>query len=188
MAAPSEITRLLVRWCDGDPSALDRLLPLVEKELHRIAHYYMRRESPGHALQTTDLVHEAFLKLVDQDRIRWQNRAQFYGVSAQIMRRILLNHARDQNRIKRGGGNVQVSLSGVDLASANDTVEMQALDAALTKLEMIYPRQARVVELRFFGGLSVEETAEVLKVSVPTVMRDWRLARAWLLRELSDEE
>ena len=182
----SEITGLLVNWCDGDRSALDRLLPLVEQELHRIARRYMRRESPGHTLQTADLVHEAFLKLIDQSRVRWQNRAQFFGVAARIMRRVLLNHARDHNRLKRGGGALRVSLSEAEVMSADESVELLALEDALTKLELFDPRKSRVVELRFYGGLSVEETAEVLKVSTPTVMRDWRMARAWLLRELSD--
>jgi RNA polymerase sigma factor (TIGR02999 family) len=183
--SPSEITGLLINWCDGDQSALDRLLPLVEHELHRIARRHMRRESPGHTFQTADLVHEAFLKLIDQRRVRWQNRAQFFGVAARIMRRILLNHARDQNRIKRGGGAVRVSLSEAEVMSADESVELLALEEALTRLELLDPRKCRVVELRFYGGLSVEETAEVLKISAPTVMRDWKMAQAWLSRELS---
>ena len=180
----SEITGLLVSWCEGDQAALERLLPLVEVELHRIAHNYMRRESPGHTLQTTALVNEAYFRLVDQKSVRWQNRAQFYGVAAQIMRRILLNHARDQNRLKRGGGALRVSLVDAELMSDAESAEMLALDDALKRLELIYPRKCRVVELRFFGGLSIEETAEVLKVSPPTVLRDWKMAKAWLLREL----
>jgi RNA polymerase sigma factor (TIGR02999 family) len=183
----SEITGLLVSWCEGDEAALEQLLPLVEAELHRIAHNYMRRESPGHTLQTTALVNEAYFRLVDQKSVRWQNRAQFYGVAAQIMRRILLNHARDQNRLKRGGGALRVSLVDAELMSDTESAELLALDAALERLELIYPRKCRVVELRFFGGLSVEETAEVLKVSPPTVLRDWKMAKAWLLRELGDE-
>jgi RNA polymerase sigma factor (TIGR02999 family) len=183
----SEITGLLVSWCEGDRAALERLLPLVEAELHRIAHNYMRRESPGHTLQTTALVNEAYFRLVDQKGVRWQNRAQFYGVAAQIMRRILLNHARDQNRLKRGGGALRVSLVDAELMSDAESAEMLALDDALKRLELIYPRKCRVVELRFFGGLSIEETAEVLKVSPPTVLRDWKMAKAWLLRELGNE-
>jgi RNA polymerase sigma factor (TIGR02999 family) len=184
----SEITGLLVSWCEGDEAALEHLLPLVEAELHRIAHNYMRRESPGHTLQTTALVNEAYFRLVDQKSVRWQNRAQFYGVAAQIMRRILLNHARDQNRLKRGGGALRVSLVDAELMSNAESAELLALDDALNRLELIYPRKCRVVELRFFGGLSIEETAEVLKVSPPTVLRDWRMAKAWLLRELGNEE
>jgi RNA polymerase sigma factor (TIGR02999 family) len=188
MAPQSDITQLLVSWRNGDQTALERLVPLVEQELHLIAHRYMRRESPGHTLQTTALVNEAFLKLAGQDRIHWQNRAQFFGVAAGIMRRILLNHARDQNRFKRGGGAVRVSFVEVDVAGGEEGVDLLELDAALDKLERVYPRKCRVVELRFFGGLSVEETAEVLKVSVPTVRRDWNMAKAWLLRELTDGE
>jgi RNA polymerase sigma factor (TIGR02999 family) len=184
MNSGSEITGLLANWCDGDQAALERLLPLVEAELHRIAHHYMRRESPGHTLQTTALVNEAYLRLVDQRSTRWQNRAQFFGIAAQIMRRILLNHARDQNRLKRGGGATRVSLLDGDLMTGEESAELLALDAALNKLELIHPRKCRVVELRFFGGLSVEETAEVLNVSAPTVLRDWRIAKAWLAREL----
>lgn len=188
MPPPSEITKLLVSWREGDQTALERLLPLVEKELHLIAHRHMRRESPAHTLQTTALVNEAFLKLAGQDRIHWQNRAQFFGVAAGIMRRILLNHARDQNRFKRGGGAVRVSFVEVDVMPKEEGVELLALDAALNKLERIHPRKCRVVELRFFGGLNIEETAEVLKVSAPTVQRDWNMAKAWLLRELSNGE
>lgn len=188
MAPYSEITKLLVSWRDGDQTALERLVPLVEKELHLIAHRYMRQESPGHTLQTTALVNEAFLKLAGQNRTHWQNRSQFFGIAASIMRRILLNHARDQHRLKRGGGALRVSFVGVDVMADERGVELLALDAALNKLERVYPRKCRVVELRFFGGLSVEETAEVMKVSVPTVRRDWNMAKAWLLRELGDGE
>jgi RNA polymerase sigma-70 factor, ECF subfamily len=188
MPPSSEITKLLVSWRDGDQTALERLVPLVEKELHLIAHRYMQREAPGHTLQTTALVNEAFLKLAGQNRTHWQNREQFFGIAARIMRRILINHARDQDRLKRGGGAIRVSLAGADVMTNDDGVEMLALDAALNKLEKVYPRKCQVVELRFFGGLSVEETAEVLKVSVPTVRRDWNMAKAWLLRELTDGE
>jgi|SRR6185503_13845845 RNA polymerase sigma factor (TIGR02999 family) len=180
----SEITGLLVDWNNGDQSALDRLLPLVEKELHRLAHSYMRRENPNHTLQTTALVNEAYLKLVDQKHTRWQNRAHFYGIAAQIMRRILLNYARDQRRKKRGGGAIQVSLSDVALISRERTDEIIALDEALEKLEKIDARKARVVEFRHYGGLSNKEIAEVLSVSEITVVRDINFATAWLAREI----
>lgn len=186
MSPPSDITKLLVSWRAGDQAALERLLPLVEAELHRIAQRYMRRENPGHILQATALVNEAFLKLVDQDRIHWKNRAQFYGVAARIMRRILINHARDQNRYKRGGGAVRVSLTGLDIMAEEESAELVALDEALNSLERAFPRKCRVVEMRFFGGLTVEETAEVLNISTATVMRDWEIAKAWLLRELTN--
>jgi RNA polymerase sigma-70 factor, ECF subfamily len=185
MNSPVEITELLISWCDGDQAALDRLMPLVESKLHELAHYYMRRENPGHLLQTTALVNEAFIKLIDQKRVRWQNRAHFFAISAQIMRRILLNYARDQKRAKRGGGAVMVSLSGAEPMPAERSAELIALDEALSRLALFDERKSRVVELRYFGGLSVEETAEVLQIAPITVMRDWNLAKAWLARELS---
>jgi RNA polymerase sigma factor (TIGR02999 family) len=180
----SDITGLLVDWSNGDQSALDKLLPLVEKELHRLAHSYMRRESPDHTLQTTALVNEAYLKLIDQKKTRWQNRAHFFGIAARIMRRILMNYARDQQRLKRGGGAIQVSLSEVAVISLSKTTDLLALDEALERLAATDERKARVVELRYFGGLSVEETAEVLGVSEITVLRDWKFAKAWLLRDI----
>ena len=184
-AAPSsEITGLLIDWSNGNQAALEKLLPLVEKELRRIAHAYMRRESPDHTLQTTALVNEAYLKLIDQKKTHWQNRAHFFGIAAQIMRRILLNYARDQHRQKRGGNAVQVSLSDVSIVSLEKTGELIALDEALNRLALIDERKSRVVELRYFGGLDVDETAEVLKVAPITVMRDWKFARAWLLKEI----
>jgi RNA polymerase sigma factor (TIGR02999 family) len=185
MSSPSEITGLLISWCDGDQKALEQLTPLVERELHRLAHFYMRRESPGHTLQTTALVNEAFLRLIDQRRVRWQNRAHFFGIAAQIMRRILLNYVRDRKRIKRGGGAVEVELSEGDAVSPEKSIELLALDHALTKLARIDERKSRVVELRYFGGLSIEETAEVVGVSPITVMRDWNMAKAWLAREIA---
>ena len=188
MPPSSEVTGLLIKWCDGDQSALEQLIPLVERELHRIAHRYMRREQPGHTLQTTALVNEAFLRLMDQNRVRWQNRAHFFGIAAQIMRRILLNYARDQNRIKRGGGAIRVSLSEGDVLSIERSFELIALDDALHRLALFDKRKSEVVELRYFGGLSVEETAEVLKISSITVMRDWNIAKAWLAREIINEE
>jgi RNA polymerase sigma-70 factor, ECF subfamily len=184
VSSPSEITELLICWGNGDRAALERLLPLVERELHRLAHSYMRRENAGHTLQTTALINETYLRLVDQSRTRWQNRAQFFGVAAHIMRRVLLNYARDRRRAKRGGGAYKVSLSHAEALSDEESVELIALDEALERLARVDERKARVVELRYFGGLSVEETAEVLKVSAVTVMRDWNMARAWLAREL----
>jgi RNA polymerase sigma factor (TIGR02999 family) len=182
-----DITALLVDWSKGDKTALDKLLPLVEKELHRLAHSYMRKENPDHTLQTTALVNEAYVRLVDQKHTDWQNRAHFFGIAAQIMRRILLNYARDRERLKRGGGVNQISLSEIDLVSEQKTSELLALDEALDRLAAIDERKGRVVEFRYFGGLSVEETAAVLKVSSITVMRDWNMAKAWLARELLNE-
>jgi RNA polymerase sigma factor, sigma-70 family/RNA polymerase sigma factor, TIGR02999 family len=187
MSSPSEITGLLVDWSNGNQAALERLLPLVERELHRLAHSYMRREDPDHTLQTTALINETYLRLVDQKKVQWQNRAHFFGISAQIMRRILSNYARDQHRAKRGGGAQQVSLSRVATLSNEKTKELIALDEALKRLAVIDERKSRVVELRYFGGLSVEETAEVLSVSPITVLRDWKYAKAWLRREVSNE-
>ena len=185
MSPPSsEITRLLIAWCDGDRTALDNLMPLVERELHRLARHYMRKEDPGHTLQTTALVNEAYLRLIDQKNVRWQNRAHFFGIAAQIMRRILLNHARDRHRAKRGGRAVQVSLSEVAVMSEAKSSELIALDEALKRLEAIDERKSRIVELRYFGGLSVDETAEVLKISPITVIRHWNMAKAWLAREI----
>ena len=181
-----QITALLIDWSNGDQTALEKLLPLVEKELHRLAHSYMRRESPDHTLQTTALVNEAYLKLIDQKKTRWQNRAHFFGIAARIMRRILMNYARDQQRLKRGGGAIQVSLSEVAVISLSKTDDLLALDEALERLAATDGRKAQVVELRYFGGLSVEETAEVLGVSDITVLRDWKFAKAWLLRDIEN--
>jgi RNA polymerase sigma-70 factor (ECF subfamily) len=188
MPPPSDITRLLLAWSDGDQTALERLLPLIERELHRIARNYMRRENPGHTLQTTALVNEAYFRLVDQKTVRWQNRAHFFGIAAQIMRRILLNYARDRHREKRGGDDVQVSLSEVAVITAEQSAELIALDESLKRLAEFDERKCRVVELRYFGGLSVEETAEVLGVSVVTVARDWKMAKAWLAREIRNAD
>ena len=186
MASHADITALLVDWGNGDRAALERLMPLVERELHRLAHSYMRREDPDHTLQTTALINETYLRLVDQRKVAWQNRAHFFGIAAQIMRRILLNYARDQNRQKRGGGKIHVSLSEAMIMPAEKDRELISLNDALTRLEALDERKSKVVELRFFGGLSVEETAEVLKVSPITVMRDWQFAKAWLLREMQN--
>ena len=186
MSSDTDITALLVDWNNGDKSAMERLLPLVEKELHRLAHAYMRREDPNHTLQTTALINETYLRLVDQRKVQWQNRAHFFGIAAQIMRRILLNYARDQNRQKRGGKAIHVSLSQALIMPAEKDREIIALNDALDRLEAIDERKAKVVELRFFGGLTVEEVAEVLKVSTVTVLRDWAFAKAWLLREMQN--
>jgi RNA polymerase sigma factor (TIGR02999 family) len=187
LTAPSEITGLLLAWSDGDREALERLLPLVERELHRLARHFMRRENPGHTLQTTALVNEAYFKLVDQRSVRWQNRAHFFAIAAQIMRRILLNYARDRHRAKRGGHAVQVSLSEVAVIGEERSAELIALDEALERLAEFDERKARVVELRHFGGLTAAEVAEVLGVSVITVERDWRAAKAWLAREVASD-
>ena len=186
MTSDADITALLVDWNNGDKSAIERLLPLVERELHRLAHSYMRREDPDHTLQTTALINETYLRLIDQRKVQWQNRAHFFGIAAQIMRRILLNYARDQNRIKRGGGTIHVSLSEAMVMPAEKDREIIALNDALTRLEAIDERKSKVVELRYFGGLTVPEVAEVLKVSEITVMRDWAFAKAWLSREMQN--
>lgn len=165
---------------------LDKLMPLVYHELRRLARQYLNKERPGHTLQTTDLVHEAYLRLVDQQRVHWQNRAHFFGVAAQLMRRILVDRARRHKRIKRGGGAPLVSLDETAIMSRQPTFDMLALDEALNRLAEIDGRKARIVELRFFGGLEVEETATFLNISEVTVMRDWKMAKAWLHRELSE--
>jgi RNA polymerase sigma-70 factor (ECF subfamily) len=183
-AARGDITALLEAWREGDQTALEKLTPIVYKELHRLAGRYMRGERPGHSLQTTDLVNEAYMRLVDYKRMHWQNRAHFFAVSAQLIRRILVEHARRRN-LKRGAGIRHVSLDEVAVAGGGRSADLVALDDAMKALAQVDPRKERVVEMRFFGGLSVEETAEVLKVSTVTVMRDWSTAKAWLYRELS---
>lgn len=180
-----EITQLLIAWNKGDRMALEQLTPLVHAELHRIARRYMAGERPGHILQTTALVNEAYVRLIDWKNVEWQNRAHFFGLAAQVMRHILVDFARAQAREKRAGG-IQVSLSRADNIDCQKSADLVALDDALQALEKLDPRQSRVVELRFFGGLNLEETAEALKVSVGTVRRDWSLAEAWLYRELSE--
>jgi RNA polymerase sigma factor (TIGR02999 family) len=185
MIGPSpHITELLLAWNKGDDQALDRLMPLVHDELHRLAHHYIAGERPGHPLQTTALVNEAYLRLIDSSRVRWHNRAHFFAVSAQLMRRILVDMARARQKLKRGGGAIQVALDEAAVLAHEPSADLVALDEALNTLAAFDERKSKVVELRFFGGLSVEETAEVLKVSAVTVMRDWGLAKAWLLREL----
>jgi RNA polymerase sigma-70 factor, ECF subfamily len=183
--SPSNVTRLLIAWGQGDQRARDTLAPLVQQELHRVAARQMAREWPGHILQPTALVNEAYVRLVDGKHVKWQNRAHFFGVAAEIMRRILVDVARARGRDKRGGNALQVSFSDVADIPVGPAQDLVALDDALKTLETLDPRQSRVVELRFFGGLSLEETAEVLKVSVGTVRRDWSLAQAWLYRELT---
>jgi RNA polymerase sigma factor (TIGR02999 family) len=179
-----DVTELLMAWGNGDQDALSRLMPLVYDELHRLAEGYMRREHAGHTLQTTALVNEAYIKLVDSSRVRWQNRAHFFAVAAQLMRRILVDFARNRRYQKRGGDWRQVTLGeGLGVATNVDS-DLVALDEALQELAKLDPRKARVVELRFFGGLSLEEAAEALKISTDTVGRDWRAAKAWLKREL----
>ena len=185
--SPKEITRLLVAWGDGDQSALDELAPLVQEELRRLAHHYMGRERPGHTLQTSALVNEAYIRLIDWKNVRWQSRAHFFAVAAKLMRRTLVDFARDRQYLKRGGGALQVSLSEAAALTVQRGADLVALDEALTALAELDRRKAQVVEMRFFGGLSVKEVAEVLNVSEETVMRDWRLAKVWLLRELAQE-
>jgi RNA polymerase sigma factor (TIGR02999 family) len=184
--APSgQVTHLLLAWGGGDETALEKLTPLVYQELHRLARRYMVHERPGHTLQFTNLVNEAFLRLVDSRNVRWRNRTHFFAVSAQLMRRILVDFARSRGYLKRGGDLRQVSLDEALVVSRERGADLMALDDALNALAAVDPRKSRVVELRFFGGLSVEETAEALEVSPDTVMRDWKLAKTWLLRELS---
>jgi RNA polymerase sigma-70 factor (ECF subfamily) len=179
-----KVSGLLRAWSGGDRGALDRLTPIVYKELHRLARYHMNRERPGHSLQTTALVNEAYIRLIDYKAMQWQNRAHFFAVSAQLMRRILVEHARRHN-LKRGRGVPHVSLEETAIAGGDRAADLVALDDALDELARVDPRKVQVVEMRFFGGLSVEETAEVLKVSPVTVMRDWSTAKAWLYRELA---
>jgi RNA polymerase sigma factor (TIGR02999 family) len=184
---PHEVTQLLNAWGGGDQSALEKLMPLIYDELHRLAGRYMAHERPEHTLQTSALVNEAYVRLVDQKDVHWQNRAQFFGIAATSMRRILVSYARRRNRVKRGGGALQVSLDEAALLSDERAAEMVALNEALDHLAAVDRRKSQVVELRYFGGLSIEETAEVLKVSPGTVMRDWTLAKAWLRREIAGQ-
>ena len=179
----NEISGLLRAWSDGDQSALDRLTPVVYEELRHLAHRYMDRERPGHTLQTTALVNEAYMRLVDYKRMKWQDRAHFFAVAAQVMRRILVDRARSHN-VKRGGGVRHVALDDVAVVTSDRTGDLVALDDAMNALARLDPRKVQIIEMRFFGGLSVEETAEVLKVSPATVRRDWSIAKFWLYREL----
>lgn len=182
-----EITQLLLAWGGGDKAALDELMPIVYNELRRLAKSYMRRQRPGHTLQTTELVNEAYLRLIDSSRVNWQNRTHFFAMAARLMRRILVDFARTRNSLKRGGGRIQITLDeGIEIPFEKET-NLVALDEALKNLENLNPRQSQVVELRYFGGLSEEEIAATLDVSVRTVRRDWSVARAWLFRRLRDE-
>jgi RNA polymerase sigma factor (TIGR02999 family) len=186
MTRPShQVTKLLADWSAGDESAPEKLMPLVYDELRRLAHQYMRREKPGHTLQTSALVNEAYVRLVGQSKIRWESRAHFFGIAARLMRQILVDEARRRNFAKRGGGAIRVSLNEATAVAQEQSASVVALDDALKGLEKIDPRKSRIVELRFFGGMSIEETAEALKVSPGTVMRDWTFARAWLREQMS---
>jgi RNA polymerase sigma factor (TIGR02999 family) len=182
---PHEITQLLAEWSEGNQAALDKLYPLVYNELRRLAHGYLRRERKGHTLQTTALINEAYLRLVDQKYVHWANRSHFFGISAQIMRRILIDHARRYDYAKRGGGAQRISLDEVAVVAKERARSLLMLDEALKSLAEIDPRRSEVVELRYFGGLNNEEIARVLKISENTVTRDWNMARAWLYQELS---
>ena len=186
--SPKEITQLLRAWSKGDRSALDQLTPLVHAELHNLARRYLSKEMPGHTLQATALVNEAYMRLIDWQNVEWQNRAHFFGVSAQLMRHILVDYARSRRSHKRGGGAVEVSLDQAAVISSERAADFVALDDALNSLAAFDPRKSRIVELRFFGGLSIEETAEVMQVSPATVKREWSLAQAWLYRELKQGE
>jgi len=185
MSTPTGVTQLLIDWSKGDQAALDQLMPLVYSELRRLASNYLRRERQGHTLQPTALVNEAYLKLVDQRSAKWQNRAQFFGISAQLMRRILVDHARQHRAAKRGGSEQQrLSITSAEKFAKQSEIDLLALNEALDELTKMDPQQARIVELKFFGGLSIEETAEVLGIGHATVERDWKMARAWLRRQL----
>jgi RNA polymerase sigma factor (TIGR02999 family) len=186
--SPHEVTQLLQAWSDGDHAALEKLVPLVYGELHRLAKRYMARERPGHLLQTTELVNEVYFKLIDSNHMNWRNRAHFFAVSAELMRRILVDYARSRRSLKRGAELLSVSLDEAPVVSREPRTDLVALDDALNALAAVDPRKSQVVQLRFFGGLSVEETAEVLKVSADTVMSDWKLAKLWLLHELRGEK
>jgi RNA polymerase sigma-70 factor, ECF subfamily len=185
---PQEVTQLLHLWCQGDQAALGELVPLVYDELHSRAHHYMQHERPGHVLQTTALINEVYIQLIDAPKVNWQDRAHFFAISAKLMRRILVDYARAMDSRKRGGDYRQVSLDECTIFTEKPDTNLVRLDDALTSLSSIDPRKAQVVELRFFGGLSLEETAEVLKLSADTVWRDWDLAKVWLYREMKSEK
>jgi RNA polymerase sigma factor (TIGR02999 family) len=182
--AAADVTRLLQEWTNGEEQALDRLVPQIHRELRKLAASYLRKERPEHTLQPTALVNEAFLKLIDQRAVKWQNRAHFFGIAAQAMRRILVDHARARGAGKRGDGIRNVPLDDALMAGGMIDIDLLALDAALTRLAVIDPQQSRVVELRFFGGLTMEETAEVMHISPATVGREWRMAKSWLFAEI----
>ena len=184
-AGRQELTQLLQAWSEGDKQALEKLVPQVQQELHRLAGFYMSGERPNHPLQTTALIHEAYIRLIGWDNVRWQNRAHFFGVAAQLMRKILVDAARAQRRTKRGGGAFQTTLDEACVYRQERTRDLLAVDEALTRLEQFDPRKGRIVELKFFGGLTEEEIAAVLEISDRTVRREWNLARAWLHTEIS---
>src|SRR3954469_8910470 len=188
MASPSEVTQLLVEYGKGNQAALDQLLPLVYAELHRMARRYMRRENPAHTLQTTALIHEAYVRLTGLSPNNWQNRAHFFGVAAQSMRHVLVDHARARHRERRGGEKRCIALDESLAVSGERLAGIVALDDAFTDLAELHPRQSKVVELKYFGGLTVEETAEALQVSPETVMRDWRIAKVWLYRRVGGSD
>jgi RNA polymerase sigma-70 factor (ECF subfamily) len=183
--APLTISQLLVEWSEGDRAALDRLMPLVYDELRRLARSYLRRERPDHTLQATALVHEAYMRLIDQHSVSWQNRAHFFGIASQMMRRILVNHALARATAKRGGHAEKLALDEATIVDGERQIDLVVLDDALKELEAADARQCRIVELRFFGGLSIEETAEVLKLSPATVKREWNTAKLWLRRRIA---
>ncbi|MEW6730957.1 MAG: sigma-70 family RNA polymerase sigma factor, partial [Acidobacteriota bacterium] len=187
MNPPTDLTRLLEDWGNGDQTALDKLIPLVYDALHQLADRYLRHEDPNHTIQATALVHEAYLRLINQRQVKWQNRQHFFGIAAKLMRRILINYARDQKAAKRGGGIYKVSLSKAAELNEEPDFDLLALNDALDKLAEKDPRKSELIELRFFSGLSLEEAAEVLDISVATAKRDWRLARAWLNREIKKD-
>jgi RNA polymerase sigma factor (TIGR02999 family) len=188
-ASPKQqVTRLLCEWRNGDPHALEKLIPIVQPELQRLAHHYMSRERPGHTLQTTALLDDAYLRLAEKSPVQWKNRAHFFAVAAQIMRRIMVDHARQRHALKRGGGAIKITLDECVAVTQTRAAELLALDEALEKLAAADQRKAKIVEMRYFGGLTMEEIADVLKIHVNTVTRDWTAARAWLFAALSGED
>jgi len=187
MTSPQQVTALLERWSSGNEAALNELIPLVEAELHHLARQYMSRERAGHTLQTTALVNEAYLRLAQVNDVRWQNRAHFFAIAARIMRRIMIEHARKRQQLKRGGGALRITLDEGAIIADERSAELLALDEALEVLTVKYPRKAQVVELRFFGGLTNVEVATVLKVDERTVKRDWEFARAWLHQRINGD-
>lgn len=188
LTSPQQITQLLCDWRNGDAAALEQLIPLVQPQLRHLAHHYMSQERPGHTLQTTALLDDAFLQLAEQTGPLWQNRAHFFAASAQLMRRIMVDHARQRQALKRGGGTIKVSLDEAAAVTQTRAAELLKLDEALEKLASFDHRRAQVVEMRYFGGLTMEEIADVLKIHVNTVTRDWTAARAWLLAALNEED
>ncbi len=185
---PADVTQLLLAWNNGDRGAFDLLMPLVYQELRRVARRHMRAEDAGHSLEATALVNDVYIRLVDQKRVNWQNRAHFFGAAARIIRRLLVEHARARHRLKRGGDALKISLNGEINVRAAVDLDVVALDEALSRLAKLDPQQERIIELRFFAGLSIEETAEALNISPATVKRDWTTARAWLYREMTSNK